>query len=281
MQGGDSEDIAKAQRLLEIDRRYVAAIQQVMPGSVTEPLVAELQAILDAYDRLYRSGPPSFPLFSTQDLQRKMADTVEFIARAHESLSRVDQAKRYYQQAAERFQAIGAHQEAGRCRAKAAQADFVLDADVDAEIRRLRAALDEATEPSLARAQVQVELGELLSKAGDDFEALRTLQEAERLLDRVVGPPEPDRLAAAFQASMAALRAGTARAGETELERLILARGLYLRTYLAQARAYRETDTGTAQAYEARARRLHAGEGQVDEIVAQLTRQLGPPAPWT
>jgi len=276
MSNDTDRDLERVHRLMEIDSRYVAAIPKVMPGQASEAVIGELQGVLKSYALLYREGEPSFKFYTLDDLIGKMANTTEFIARAYETLTDLEQAKDHYERAAQLFEGVGRLDEAERCRTTVARAELSATGDVDTDIQRLRAALAELSEPSLRRIGARVELGELTSRAGDDFEAASILRAAlEELRGLGYEEPEADDVAASLEATLRGIEDGTAKAGETQVEQLVLVRGLYLRLYLALAQAARETDPEEARRYQALAQTLHGSEDLVDKAVQQLAERLG------
>jgi TPR repeat protein len=269
-------DMAKAQKLMEIDARYVAVIPRVMPGQVDQAVIDELRDVLEGYRRLHEEGAPTFAFYTLDDLVGKMANTTEFIARAHETLTDLEQAEVHYEQAAKLFDSVGRHDEAERCRTTIARAQLAATGDVDADVRRLRGVLDRLSEPSLERVGVMVELGELTSKAGDDFEAASLLRQAlEELQGLGLEEPQAEDMAASLEATLRSIDDGTARPGETEVERVILVHGLYLRLYMALAQAARETDPEEARRYQGRAQALHGGKEFAAEAVQRLMERFG------
>lgn len=269
-------DLEKVHRLMEIDARYVAAIPKVMPGQASQAVIVELQGVLKSYALLYREGEPSFKFYTLADLVGKMANTTEFIARAYETLTDLAQARDHYQRAAQLFESVGRQDEADRIRTTATRSELAATGDVDADVRRLRDDLSGLSEPSLRRVGVRVELGELTSKAGDDFEAASILRAAlEELRGLGYEEPRPDEVASSLEATLRGIEDGTAKAGETEVEQMVLVRGLYLRLYLALAQAARETDPEEARRYQALAQTLHGSEELVDKAVQQLMERLG------
>lgn len=261
---------------MEIDSRYLAAIPRVMPGQASRAVIDELQEVLKSYALLYKEGAPSFAFYTLDDVVGKMANTTEFIARAYETLTDLEKAKVHYEQAAQLFDSVGRHEEAEKCRTTVAKAELAATGDVDADIARLQGALGELTEPSLQRVEVRVELGELTSKAGDDFEAASILRTAlEELQGLGYKEPLADDVASSLDATVRSIQDGTAKPGETEVERIILLRGLYLRLYLALAQAARETDPGEARRYQARAQALHGSEELADKVMQQLMDRFG------
>jgi tetratricopeptide (TPR) repeat protein len=275
MSNDTDRDLEKVHRLMEIDSRYVAAIPKVMPGQANQAVIGELQGVLKSYALLYREGEPSFKFYTLDDLVGKMANTTEFIARAYESLTDLEKAKEHYDRAAQLFESIGRKDDAERVRTTVARADLAATGDVDTDIKRLQDELAELSEQSLQRVGVQVELGELTSRAGDDFEATSILRTA---LDELQGlgyeEPQADDVASSLEATLRGIEDGTAKAGETKLEQLVLVRGLYMRLYLALAQAARETDPEEARRYQGLAQTLHGSEELVDKAVRQFAERL-------
>ena len=275
MSNDADRDLEKVHRLMEIDSRYVAAIQKVMPGQASQAIIGELQGVLKSYALLYREGEPSFKFYTLDDLVGKMANSTEFIARAYESLADLEKAKEHYERAAQLFEGIGRKDEADRVRTTVDRADLAATGDVDTDIKRLQEELAGLPEQSLQRVAVRVELGELTSRAGDDFEAASILRTAIDEL-RSLGYEEPgaEDVASSLEATLRGIEDGTAKAGETALERLVLVRGLYMRLYLALAQAARETDPEEARRYQGLAQSLHGSEELVDKAVQQFAERL-------
>lgn len=276
MSNDTDRDLEKVHRLMEIDSRYVAAIPKVMPGQASQAVIGELQGVLKSYALLYREGEPSFKFYTLDDLVGKMANTTEFIARAYETLTDLDKAKDQYERAAQLFESVGRQDEADRVRTTVARSELAATGDVDADIRRLQADLAKLPEQSLDRVGLRLELGELTSRAGDDFEAASILRAAlEELHGLGFEEPQADDVASSLEATIRGIEDGTARAGQTELERLVMVRGLFLRLYLAIAQAARETDPEEARRYQTLAQRLHGTEELVDEAVQRFAERLG------
>ena len=104
------DDIQKAQRFMELDRRFMGAMMRIMPGVASEDVVAEFQSLQQGYGELLQLGPPQYPLYQHDDLRRKMAECEEYVARTYDSLRDNEPASRHYEQAALAYEALGQRQ---------------------------------------------------------------------------------------------------------------------------------------------------------------------------
>jgi tetratricopeptide (TPR) repeat protein len=242
-----SDDVAKARRLIEIDQRYLLAMPNTLPGQASEAVVAMFQSIKADYESLIQAGPPSFPLYSVDDIQVKVADVTESIARTYDSLRNDEQAALHYERAAEGYERHGHADKAQRCRNALAQLTLSAEGNIDEELQRLQKMLAALTPPALEHARTTVQLAELYSAAGDDFEAEEHLKRAEQELQQLgYDNPGGGNLADALAESMNSILSGEARSGPSTVEIRMLVRDLYKRMYLAYAQIYREADPDAA-----------------------------------
>jgi tetratricopeptide (TPR) repeat protein len=231
---------------MQLDRRLLEAMPKIMPGIANDALVQDLSSIQHGYEELLAEGPPSFALYTLDNVRFKIADTENFIARAHDSMNHVDEAASFYRQAAQHYQEVGATEQAERSRASLGRLQFAADADINVELQRLQAELDRAEVNTLAHVQALVELGELCCKTGNDFEAEQHLQSALEELKECGGDPSGINLADALSQTLQSIAQGTAKPGVTPIEQKVLVRGLYRRIYLALGQIYKDTDPNKA-----------------------------------
>lgn len=249
-----SRDIALAQRLMQLDRRLMEAMPRIMPGTANDSLVQELSSIQRGYEELLAEGPPSFPLYTLDTVRFKIADTENFVARAHDSMNHVEEAASFYKQAAQHYEEAGATEQAERARASLGRLQFAADADVNVELQRLQAELDRAEVNTLPHVRALVELGELCCKTGNDFEAEQHLQDAMDELKICGGDPGGINLADALSETLQSITQGTAKPGATPIEQKMLVRDLYRRIYLALGQIYKDSDPEKAAGYLAKAK---------------------------
>jgi hypothetical protein len=247
------DDMAKMQRLLELDRRHLRVMPRTIAGLANEAVVQELEEISAEYEDLRRAGPPRSSLYTEEALRSKAADALESAGRAAEVLSDYPRAKTNYSAAAAIYEALGDRDGERRCREKLTGVESVGTRDLDREILRLRAELATRPEGSIESAEAQVELASLYL-GRDDFEAKPLLLEAERTLNQVHGDPGGADLAAALTRSMLGILGGQPDDGPS-IQTAMKVKGLYRQLYLALARIYQATDPQKAADYRGKATR--------------------------
>lgn len=265
-------------RDLELLEEWMAATSPLpelmarsMPGKVDPGIVAGLAAAREQLEALLQhlDGPSQF--VAPEDVAWRRADVIEWQGRAADSLQDPAAARAFYEQAAEAWGALGAGAEAARCRDKLRELRVTHEGEVDDEVAALRRRLEERAAPSTARATTLIALGELLSKVGDDVEARGHLEEAEGVLDEVVGAPSGAAMAAALMASVAAVQDGSFTGGESAIERSLGVHQLRARLYLALGNVHRTTDPQRARVYEDKLRAMRAA---ADDSFTEALRSL-------
>ncbi|MEM7124656.1 MAG: hypothetical protein AAF563_25495 [Pseudomonadota bacterium] len=275
------DEMAALQLYVQTDGRVTAAMTRLMPGSADAAVIDELLDICDDYRRVMDAPPSAHGMYSDADLNRKIGQALTFAAMAAESLRDDKQALGLLHQALDAYMAAGDTAEIAKCQEKIGALEVVLSGDTDAEIESLQSALLAQSEPSLDRAETLISLGEAINRNGDDFGAREHLHDAEDLLI-ALGHDNPDSgdLAQSLMASMQALMAGEAQAGDTDIEKSMAVRGLYMRLYHALGSAYRDDDPERAASYLARAEAMDSQAASQD-FGAQMMALLngGKPGP--
>jgi tetratricopeptide (TPR) repeat protein len=270
-----SDDVDKARRLVEIDQRYMMAMPNTLPGQASEAVVAIFESIRAEYEALIQAGPPSFPLYTVDDLLVKVADVTESIARTYDSLRNDDQAAIHYERAAEGYARHGHADKAERCRNALAQLRLSAGGNINDELQRLQKVLAGLTPPSLDHARTTLQLAELYSAAGDDFEAEEHLKSTEQELQQLGhGNPGAGRLADALTESMTSILSGNAGSGPSTIEIQMLLRDVYKRMYLAYAQIYRATDPDAAAEWLKKAEAMDSG-GMNQQFTDEMMKSLG------
>jgi tetratricopeptide (TPR) repeat protein len=192
------------------------------------------------------------------------------LGRAASALDRPATAEEHYREAAELYERIGDTEQAARERETAAGTREAAERDVDAELRRLHAALDAQPAPAMRRVTLVVELAELHVRNGNDLDAKRWLTQAQHALTEL-GHADPlgptgTRLAEALT--------GFVTAGAGDLGELLAVRDLYGRIYSAWHRIRRsEGDIEGALRYSALAAGL-ANKATGDEFSQRMRAAL-------
>lgn len=253
------------------------AAVRAMPGVATPDVVTELQAVHQGLDELLQAGSPTSALYSLDDVRTAMAECLDFIARAYESMRDDQKAAEYFERAVVAYEAMGKSQDAERSRAKLPAIRISQGKGIDQEIQRLHERMARIRDEPLERAQVLVELGELTSQGGDDYAAKGHFEEALALLDRL-GFPEPGGgdLARALGDTMATILSNRQGGGApTEIETMVGIRALYRRIYLGLVRVYTQIDPERAKDYERKLAEMDSPE--VNKEFAERMKRFLPP----
>ena len=204
---------------------------------------------------MLQAGPPLIPFYTIEGLQEKIANAFGDAARVCEILRDYPQASQHYTTATEHYTAAGKHEAAQRCQANLARLKFAQDGDIDNEIKQLRAQLATLPSGSVAYARTLIELAELYSSNGDDYEAEKLFLEAEKILESNGGDPSGNDLGAALTQSLLGIMQGQHKGGATPIETKMEVNGLYRELSLALARIYETTDPQKAAKYREKATR--------------------------
>lgn len=252
--------VARLQKSMNLDKRLMRAMMSVTAGRSDSTLVETFDELLAEYQGLLEGTAPDEQLLTEQILREKLADAKDWYARALEAVGRVSEAIEAFEQAAAMFDAVGKHSEAQRSRDKAGEIRIEHMADFDQEIKRLRNRLEAARPGTLDRIQVLVWLGELHSKANDDFEAVKYLEQAEKELAQLGGHPSDGDLLGDLRNTVEAINSGEKVAGTSAIEMGLKRRALTQQLLLALANAYRATSPDRAAEYEERLQKLDEGK---------------------
>ncbi|HVE78292.1 MAG TPA: hypothetical protein VNA89_05505 [Gemmatimonadaceae bacterium] len=274
-----ADDLSKAERYAALAGRIARLMPRVVPGAAGPEVVQELDIVRDGLESLLAAGPPMFPFYDVCDVSARIADCEEFAARACESIGDDAAATMRFDRAAAALDRAGRPAEAERCRARA-RALRTADSDPEDEVRRLRGLLDAGGAASLATAATIVDLAEATSRAGDDFEAEHLFRSAVEML-RALGYDDGNGSSPAptLIASIVGILGGTETPGSTAVERVLAARGLFLRAYLGLVRVYGETDRERAEEYDRRIARMRAALGPGSSAARPGGSRAGTPQP--
>ncbi len=244
------KNLSKTERSIALTARYSIATSRVIPGLADEALIDELMDVARVYEELINEGLPRF-----DDVNRelyKVADCKERVASIYSWRGELHQAKHYYEEAMKIFEAIGNSAMVENCRVSLRSLLLRGEGNVDEEIQRLYAALENTAPGSLQHVELLSDLGSLLVTAGDDFEAQRYLHAAEReMLD--IGHPFPSvqELQALYWQMTGDVSPGEA-GGEPSYMPLLRVTSIYRRIYQILLRIYERVDSTKAEEYSER-----------------------------
>lgn len=259
------DDLGKARLLMAIDRRYMTAMLKVMPGMASEEVIWELKAILADYERLLQAGLPQYPfcLCKAEDIRGKMADVIESIARAYDSLRNSDRTRLYYEQAAQAYEKIGQQEKANRCRVSLARLKLSVEENVDEEIERLYSILKAVPQNTLQHVDILVELGTFYCNR-DDFEAEQILLKAESELQELgYTNPTGTELADVLTQSMMDILSDQGSSGPSPIESMMQVQSLYRLIYMSLEQTYRNIEN--LEAAEKYGRLLKQMDGTLED----------------
>jgi tetratricopeptide (TPR) repeat protein len=246
------DDQTKAIRYMEIQERHMQAMMRTPSArpidsarrESTDEVVAELQEIHRAYEELLQLGPPTFPLYSLDDVHARLADVFHRIAQTYEfPPARPELALEYYRRSIDSYRAAGRADEVVQLEDAITQLEQAATPDFDAELQRLETLRSTLDRPSLPHAETLVRLGELAMRGGDDYSARERLESALDELNEL-GHPDPGEvdMRAVLLRSMTELQAGRVEAGSTEVETLVTVHGLYIRSYQCLMQIWQAVD---------------------------------------
>jgi hypothetical protein len=135
--------------------------------------------------------------------------------------------------------------------------------------------LDPGTLPYV---RTQIDIGELLSQHGDDYEARKYLVAAETTLLAISPNPSEQSILGDLLKSLEAIEGGSVvdPAHPLPLATAMDTRALYQRLYFALARAYRRSDPDKSAAYEEKLRDFNRGKRSLtpDELEGLASGRL-------
>ena len=262
-------------KMMELDRAMQGAMMRALPGVCTQSEVNSLIQIRESYRELQATAQPSDMLVTLDTLNERIADITEWIGRAHESMNEGADAVSYFREARQLYADLGKADAVARIDDKIGEIRVQDEGDLDAEIKRVREQLEGGGLDTLDRVKTLIQLGELLSKAGDDFEAEQPLLEAERLLAATPNMSH-NQILGSLADSVQSIMAGTATSGgDTPIVQAMQVRGLYQRLYFALGNVYRDTNPAKAKEYEAKLAAFDDRGGGFDaSVVSKLMEEF-------
>jgi hypothetical protein len=266
-----SEEVARAHRMMDLDRRALLALMCIDPGRASDALAGEFIQIQQGYQGLLQAGPSA--LYSLDSLRAKIAEAEDSIARVHDSLNHVDLAISHYEAASVMFEALGDIGKVERARANIGRLRLAIGGEIDSEFTRVSSLLEATPENTLAHASLLVELGELQAKSSDDYEAQRTLNAALVELSFCGSDPPESEILAATNATLLAVQQGTVQPGASSIEQVLSRRYLYRRVYLALAQIFKETEPAKSAHY-LELSRYREGETQATGLSDHVVQAL-------
>ncbi|AFY32624.1 hypothetical protein [Calothrix sp. PCC 7507] len=252
------DDEEKLRWLRDIDHRHLMAMPNKLPGKVSETILQEFIAILQEYKKLQQVKAPHYSLYTVEDLRFKIANVIEDIADIYNAMCDPnEQAGFYYKQASFYYhQAIQAHTEKGSaetakcCRQKLTQLRLNLELNVNLAIEYLLITLESLSPDTLESVENLIDLGEIYSAKGDEFEAEKYLLLAENKLKELGhNNPSSTELADSLMPIFVHNQSEEIQSDLNNVGTALIVRELYRRLYFALSQIYREKAVNEATKY--------------------------------
>ncbi len=265
------EQLARTQRFIGLQAQGRELMSRAMPGVVNDEVTAALKALVDEAERMAASAGVDDQLTPRRMVEEFEADMLEWTARAHDSMRALAPALEYYERASRLYARLGNTAAVRRIEDKSAEVRLQSGQDIDAELMRLRKRLEEAAPGTLEEAQTLISLGELVSRAGDDYGALEWLLRAEEILGREpFRLPDASSMLQALARSLAAVQGQAAAGGSSAIADAMALRATHQRLFFALSNAYRAIDPKKSEEYGARVRRMDSDRSSTGSREALL-----------
>jgi tetratricopeptide (TPR) repeat protein len=214
-------------------------------------------------------------LVTPNTLNERIADTTEWIGRAHDSMNEGMEALSYLKEARQLYADLGKVDAVARIDDKIGEIGVQDEGDLDAELQRVRKRLEGGGLDILDQVKTLIQLGELLTKAGDDFEAKQPLLEAERILAATPNMSH-NQILKSLVDSIQRIMAGTLTLGENPpIVQAMQVRSLYQRLYFALGNVFRDMNPAKAKEYEEKLAAFDDRGGGFDaNVVSRWMEQL-------
>jgi hypothetical protein len=235
----------------------VKSLRPVPPPGFIE----DVTRLCDEYSAILAELPADAAIPNPAMVRQHLADAHNWRARARRKSGEVAAAAADFRRVAELFHAIGHEDAAERARDEMREMRVEEDGNVDEDVERLLSQLRGTTPGGLQHIRIQIELGELYSQNGDDYEARKHLLAAEAAMTAGYPNPSEATILTNLMQSLGAIEAGH---GGTTAELPVMAamdvRALYQRLYFALARAHRKSNPVRSAEYEEKFRDFNRGK---------------------
>jgi tetratricopeptide (TPR) repeat protein len=252
------DDLTKMRWIMAIDQRFMMTMFKKRLVSANEQVVKDLEEIRADYEQLLRSGPNYCSLYTEETLREQIADTLRTTAATYESIRDYLAASEYLKTAIQHYTELGKSEQVQRCQADLARIRFDLEGDLDDEIQRLYNLLETLPKETVGHVQALIDLSNLYSNNGDNYEAKDLLVQAELELKAIDNDPDGKTIAEAFENSLLDIYSDRDRTTEQDrgrttkqisIETALELNELYRLLYLSLARIYEVENSQKAADY--------------------------------
>ncbi|PWU02551.1 MAG: hypothetical protein C5B51_20640 [Terriglobia bacterium] len=233
-------DYGRAKMMLELDGRVRAMMMRTWFNPVNDSVITDWKNIIAGYRALIQAGPPKVAgYYDLETLRHSLAQALQSLARAYESIHDSENSHDYFMQAAKAYEESGEPGEAAKCRQITGENRMTQEADFDGQIRTALEELEHLDRKSPDYFSRLIGLGELQAQAGDDFAAEKTLLRAEAGLKASgLDNPSGGDLAQSLVCTLLAIDSGKSISPTAMIDNRLQVRGLHRRIHLGLADVY-------------------------------------------
>ncbi len=270
----NADDIQKIQQFTALGSRLMQCMMSCMPGNVNRQVIDELTSIHADYITLLHKGPPQIGLYTEVNVKAKIAETLEWIARAHDSLADWQGAVAAYQIAIQAFAELGDTASFKRCKDNVDKINVAQGLGIDKQLNKLLGRLETLNATTLEYIKTMVELADLYSGNEDHYEAERYYQKALQTL-HTQGRSEPSgsELANSLETTLSNIWSNKQTTNTVDIHDTLLLRDLYRQIYMGLIRVYRVLNPEKIDEFDAKLISLE-GDGKRDDFTNQLKKLI-------
>ncbi|MBN1996492.1 hypothetical protein JW935_02995 [candidate division KSB1 bacterium] len=267
------KSMLRVQKSMQLDQDYMAAMMAVSQGKKNPELFNTFALLEKEYRLLLDETEPDEMLLTRQMLLEKIADVTDWHARLLENSMRYREAMEYFKKAAELYENAGRPDLVKKCREKYVNLKNETEQDYDSGKERLLSLLEKAGPYSPEKAKILVTLGEYESSYLYDSEAVKWLDEAEKVIAKLGGIPDDAATLGEVFKTVQNIHTGTQKNEPTAIENAILLRALAKRLLMAYSNIYRSIDPDKAAEYEEQLAQI-TGDAREEEYIDKMIKQL-------
>jgi tetratricopeptide (TPR) repeat protein len=270
--------LALMRRMLDVAPLQRQIMVRSLRPTADAPLLADISHVCEELEAIAGAIPAGAIFPERTSVIQQLADALNWRAIARRKADDLPGAVGDYQRAAAHFTEIGREDLAAKANQSIAELRVDEEGHVDEGLERLMAQLRTLDPGTLPYVRTQIDIGELLSQHGDDYEARKYLVAAETTLLAISPNPSEQSILGDLLKSLEAIEGGSVvdPAHPLPLATAMDTRALYQRLYFALARAYRRSDPDKSAAYEEKLRDFNRGKRSLtpDELEGLASGRL-------
>jgi hypothetical protein len=269
--------LALMRRMLEVAPLQRQIMVRSLRPTADAALLADISHVCEELEAIAGAIPAGAIFPERTSVIQQLADALHWRAIARRKADDLPGALADFRRAAAHFTEIGREDLAAKTNQSIAELRVDEEGHVDEGLERLMAQLRTLEAGTLPYVRTQIDIGELLSQHGDDYEARKYLVAAETTLLAISPNPSEQSILGDLLKSLEAIEGGSVDpAHPLPLATAMDTRALYQRLYFALARAHRRSDPDKSAAYEEKLRDFNRGKRSLtpDELEGLASGRL-------